>query len=128
MSIKTRTHIIYLFIVVLALAGGFLWGKDKQIESDTGKASSEVALAEQQKDKVIKFLNLFVNQVLSQEGDISFDSRLELENTVRDLNEPKILLSWNNFVASKDEQDAQKNVKDLLKIIADDLYVPSASK
>ncbi|MBI4086202.1 MAG: hypothetical protein HY433_03120 [Candidatus Liptonbacteria bacterium] len=67
--------------------------------------------------QVLNFTRLFIERVLQAKGEVSFENRLKLENMVRDLNDPAILQSWNNFVNSKSEQEAQENVKLLLDLL-----------
>ena len=44
------------------------------------------------------------------------ETRLSLENAVRDLKDEEIMAEWQNFIASKTEADAQTSVKKLLGI------------
>ena len=67
--------------------------------------------------QVLNFSRLFIERVLQTKGEVSFENRLKLETMVRDLNDPAILQSWNNFVNSASEQEAQENVKLLLDIL-----------
>lgn len=69
--------------------------------------------------RTLEFLSLFIKKVLKAEKEVDFDTRLMLENKVRELNDKEILESWNKFVNSKSENEAQKNVKDLLDILVD---------
>jgi len=48
---------------------------------------------------------------------LDFETRLSLENSVRDLNDPEIMAEWQNFTNSKTEADAQTSVKTLLGIL-----------
>jgi len=69
--------------------------------------------------RTLEFLSLFIKKVLKAEKEVDFDTRLMLENKVRELNDKEILEAWNKFVNSKSEDEAQKNVKDLLDILVD---------
>ena len=64
--------------------------------------------------KVIDFTSMFVKDVLQANTEVDFNTRLSLENSVRNLNDPEILSEWQNFTNSKTEADAQSNVKILL--------------
>lgn len=69
--------------------------------------------------RTLEFLSLFIKKILKAEKEVDFDTRLMLENKVRELNDKEILEAWNKFVNSKSEDEAQKNVKDLLDILVD---------
>ena len=67
--------------------------------------------------KVIEFANLFIEKVLKADSEVDFETRLKLENDVRELNDPDILASWQTFTQSKTETEAQKAVKNLLGVL-----------
>ncbi|GBD34408.1 hypothetical protein HRbin35_00125 [bacterium HR35] len=67
--------------------------------------------------KTLEFLDLFVKKVLKADKEVDFETRLLLENKVRELQDKEILDTWNKFVNSKNETEAQNNVKDLLEIL-----------
>lgn len=67
--------------------------------------------------KVISFTELFIKKVLQADKEVDFETRLSLENAVRDLNDKEIMAEWQNFTASKTEMDAQNSVKKLLEIL-----------
>ncbi|PIP28101.1 MAG: hypothetical protein COX29_03025 [Candidatus Moranbacteria bacterium CG23_combo_of_CG06-09_8_20_14_all_35_22] len=67
--------------------------------------------------KVLAFGQLFIEKVLEAQGEVEFETRLELENAVRDLNDEELLNQWKLFVASGDETSAQKEVRNLLKML-----------
>ena len=68
--------------------------------------------------QIVLFLDDFVNSVLDAPGEVDFEVRLRLENEVRETKDPQILEAWKAFTDSKTEQDAQRKVIDLLKILA----------
>ena len=88
----------------------------------------KVALSTQRYNaKYLDFLKMFIKLVIKSDKEVDFETRLKLENSVRQLaeeyNDPEILLQWQKFVASTDEAAAQKNVKDLLSMLVDKTYL-----
>ena len=78
-------------------------------------AEKDAALEDyQSKEPVLEFTSLFIERVLKAEKEVDFDTRLDLENKVRDLEDAEILEQWNRFVNADDEIEAQAEVKDLL--------------
>ena len=67
--------------------------------------------------KVINFTEMFIKKVLQANTEIDFETRLSLENSVRDLKDKEIMTEWNNFTESKTEAEAQNSVKKLLGIL-----------
>jgi len=72
----------------------------------------------QQKDmKVLVFTNMFVENVLMAKQDIDFDTRLTLENAVRDLNDSLIFDQWQRFTKATTKEDASNEAKNLLNLL-----------
>ena len=67
--------------------------------------------------KVLDFTSLFIREVLQAESEVDFETRLNLENAVRDLKDAEIMAEWQTFVASSTELEAQNSVKKLLEIL-----------
>lgn len=67
--------------------------------------------------KVINFTALFIDKVLKAESEIDFETRLTLENAVRDLKDDEIMAEWQKFTGSQTEAEAQNGVKKLLGIL-----------
>ena len=67
--------------------------------------------------KVVSFTSLFIQKVLQAETEVDFETRLSLENAVRDLKDEEIMTEWQNFTGSKTEAEAQNSVKKLLEIL-----------
>lgn len=74
-------------------------------------------------DLNINFLKMFIKRVIKSDTEVDFDTRLKLENSIRDLNDPELLAQWQKFVGSGNEAEAQKNVKNLLEMLADKIYI-----
>ena len=69
--------------------------------------------------KILNFTGLFIKKVLKAKGEVDFETRLKLENAVREIRDKEILEKWQNFTNSQTEEEAQENVKDLLEILVD---------
>lgn len=100
--IATNLYMVYL---------NFDYQKKLQVAED-------IVTKKQVNDDVINFMRSVIEKVLQAKQEVSFDDRLKLENSVRNLNDPEILNQWNNFVNSKTQDEAQNGLRDLLSIIA----------
>jgi len=67
--------------------------------------------------KVVNFASMFVKKVLQADKEVDFETRLSLENAVRDLKDKEVMEEWQNFTGSKTEAEAQNSVKKLLEIL-----------
>jgi hypothetical protein len=67
--------------------------------------------------KVVNFTSMFIKKVLQADKEVDFETRLSLENAVRDLKDEQVMQEWQNFIGSKTEQEAQNSVKKLLGIL-----------
>lgn len=88
-----------------------------------GILSRDLAVAEAEisgfrtNEKVLNFTRMFIDKVLKADGEVDFDTRLGLENAVREIKDDEILAQWDKFVKSKTEMEAQNEVKDLLDLL-----------
>lgn len=67
--------------------------------------------------KVLYFTNMFIDNVLMANKEVDFDSRLNLETTVRNLNDKEIFDQWQKFTKSTVKEDASREVKTLLQLL-----------
>lgn len=67
--------------------------------------------------KVLNFTSMFIKKVLQADTEVGFETRLSLENAVRDLKDEEIMTEWQNFIGSKTEENAQNSVRKLLGIL-----------
>ena len=81
------------------------------------KADREALQVAQTNKNVLSFAQLFVDKVLRAQGEIDFDTRLELENSVRNTGDDQIINQWTKFSESQTESDAQEQVKNLLNLL-----------
>jgi hypothetical protein len=77
--------------------------------------------------KVVNFASLFVNRVLQADREVDFETRLMLENAVRELKDAEILEQWRRFVESGSEAEAQGEVKKLLALLIAKISVDAPS-
>jgi hypothetical protein len=67
--------------------------------------------------KVLTFTGMFVKDVLMATQDIDFEKRLELETTVRGLNNQDIFSQWQKFTKAVTKEDASIEAKLLLDLL-----------
>ncbi len=97
---------------------GFLGWKYVETKKTSEKAISQAKEATLNV-KVLNFTQMFIDNVLKAETEISFETRLALETEVRSLNDAEILSQWQKFTNSSTEEEAQENVKKLLALLID---------
>ena len=61
--------------------------------------------------------------MLKAEKEIDFETRLKLENAVRNIGDDEILIQWQKFIESKTEAEAQTGVKNLLDLLVDKIQI-----
>ena len=66
---------------------------------------------------VLSFTCMFVKKVLMAEKEIDFDTRLELETTVRGLNDQEIFDQWEKFTKAETKEEISDNAKQLLNLL-----------
>ena len=113
-----KRSVAFAVVIVLLLGANAytlarLFGVQRELIATTALAGKKTV-----NDKTLAFLKLFIEKVLKADGEVSFEDRLHLENTVRDLKDNQVLASWNTFVESKTEKDAQEAAKRLLEVLA----------
>lgn len=120
----SRKKIIYLIILILLLVSNFYFvARYRAIEKELQEIKKPVEVQEIN-TKVLNFTKLFIEKVLKAGGEIDFETRLKLENAVRDIGDPEILAQWQKFVDSKSETEAQQEVKNLLELLVNKIKLP----
>ncbi len=114
-NIFTRRFFIWTSILLLAglIALGAEYFVLKGNFDDIQKRANTVTL----NNNILIFTRMFVDKVIKSNGEVDFDTRLKLENSIRNINDEKILAEWKDFIDSKTEVEAQNNVRDLLSIL-----------
>ena len=116
MMIENEKRFVAIFIVVLII-GNVVFAYNYF----TSHKELEIIKSSQTKvelnQKIINFASMFIKKVLQADKEVDFETRLSLENAVRDLKDEEVMAEWQNFTASKTEADAQDSVKKLLGIL-----------
>ncbi len=126
-----KQKLMIILIIGLSVMNVFLLYRYLLITKEVEKIKIASSLPEKnavifpntKNERIINFLKLFITKVLKAEGEVDFETRLKLENAVREIQDKEILDQWIKFTESKTEEEAQKNVKDLLEILVNKLQV-----
>jgi len=118
----TKQKITFIIVLILLFGFGFF-----SYQYFTLKRELDTTLAtlntQQINEKVLNFTKLFIEKVLKVETEVDFETRLQLENAVRNLEDDEILNQWQKFVDSKTESEAQNNVKTLLELLVNKIKI-----
>lgn len=107
---------LYLLILLL-LGGNVFFGTNSFQAQKKFEERQQIVHAQVLNEKVLDFSRMFIYNVLQAEKEVDFEIRLKLENSVRSIGDEDILEQWQKFIASKDEVQAQKEVKNLLSLL-----------
>ena len=104
---------ILTIIILILLAGNVFFGvKYSAVQKELRQTQTALEI-QKINEKVLEFTKLFIEKVLKAETEVDFETRLKLENTIRNLGDEEILVQWQKFTGSKTEAEAQKEVKNL---------------
>ena len=109
---KSKTILIVILCVSLLMNAVLFLGAFK-IYSEFMKCKR----LEAENSKTLVFAGMFIQKVLMAGQDIDFNTRLELETAVRDLNDSEILNQWQKFTTSSDKDSASREAKNLLDML-----------
>ena len=117
LSAYNRKNIVLSAVILLLVLGNILLGIGYFLQfQETAKLQKQIK-TQQTNTKVVNFLNLFIQKVLKSDKEVSFEDRLQLENAVRDINDPEILSTWEQFTNGTNEAQIQQGVKALLEAL-----------
>ena len=117
-SMKKKTVLLGLVIALLVVGNVVLSVKTSRLRRELSLAQETVTTGRTQ-DQVVAFTRLFIEKVLKAEGEVDFETRLELETAVRALGDEAILQAWQKFTESETEAEAQAEVKNLLTVLVE---------
>ena len=112
-----------LALVIILLAGDIFFGVRYFSAAAAARAARAELSAQKTNAKILDFTKLFIDKVLKAETEVDFETRLRLENAVRDLNDAEIMTRWTSFVESQTEAGAQKEVKNLLSALVNKIEI-----
>ena len=113
---------ITLILVIIIIASNIAWGVGYfEKKSALSKAHSELSAITQNK-KILAFQKLFIDKVLQANGEVDFNTRVLLQNSVNDTGDKEIIRAWNRFLESKTEAEGQRQVKELLSLLSSKVY------
>jgi len=122
--IHIPVRIVILSIVVLILLAGNFYFAFKYFAVQKELGQTQTLLETQQtNEKVLEFTKLFIEKVLKAETEVDFETRLKLENAVRNLEDEELLNQWQKFTDSKTEEEAQREVKNLLEMLVSKVQI-----
>lgn len=114
---KTASSKIVLVIILLLLTGTIFFGIKYYSTQKQLQETQDSLSAQQINEEILEFTKFFIDEVLQSETEVDFETRLELENAVRDLGDEEIFNQWEKFVGSETEEQAQAEVKQLLELL-----------
>ncbi|MFH1656409.1 MAG: hypothetical protein ABH956_01380 [Candidatus Nealsonbacteria bacterium] len=114
---KSPVMLFWVIIVMILLFGNIFFGAGYFYTRDNLEKVKSKDESCKINEKVLNFTAVFIGKVLKAEGEVDFEDRLEIENLVRDLDDEEILNQWQKFVQSKSENQAEKEVKNLLEML-----------
>ncbi|MEK7624554.1 MAG: hypothetical protein AAB404_02465 [Patescibacteria group bacterium] len=124
LAIKTRLDKLFTVLIIVFLLAVVSLGAKKYTETQKELEIAKESLKTQQiNEKNLSFAKLFIDQVLKAEKEIDFETRLKLENAVRNIGDDEILIQWQKFIESKTEAEAQTGVKNLLDLLVDKIQI-----
>ena len=119
-GVLERTRLISNVLMLLLLAGNLYFSA----QYIYNLRNEKVATVDQGALEVIhvknaNFLKLFIDKVIKSNGVVSYEDRVQLENDIRQIHNPKLTEQWKLFVSSKDPKKAEVAASDLMAMLAD---------
>jgi Na+-transporting NADH:ubiquinone oxidoreductase subunit NqrC len=105
-----------IIVLILLISNAYCAVKYFAVQKELQQTQT-VAETKQTQKQILEFTKLFIEKVLKAETEVDFETRLNLENSVRNLEDEEILAQWQKFVESKTEANAQEEVKNLLEML-----------
>ena len=115
--------VIFVVIILFLLTGNIYFAVQYSVVK---KELAETKIELQTKEfneKILNFTSLFITKVLKAEGEVDFETRLNLENAIRNLGDNETLTQWQKFIGSQTEAEAQIEVKNLLEMLVSKIKV-----
>jgi hypothetical protein len=114
--VANKKKLVLILAALLLVLGNLFFGIEYFLQAKKIQSLEKEIEARQTNDRVVNFLNIFIENVLKTDKEVSFEDRLKLENAIRDIDDPEILARWEKFTSASYENDIQNGVKDLLQV------------
>lgn len=112
-----RKPAVILIIVIIALLAGNAYFAFKYFSAQN--QLDKILGTNRINAKIIAFNKIFVDNVLKNKGEISYENRLRLENAAIETQDKEIVDAWHSFLDSKTEAEAQEGTKNLLTLFVE---------
>ena len=112
-----KEKILLVVLISVLILSNVFFGLRYYFAVQELKTTKEQVKAQNLNEKILNFTIMFVDKVLKAKGEVSFEDRLKLENTVREINNQEILDQWTKFTNSKASEEAQTEVKNLIETL-----------
>lgn len=114
-----RTRLFVIIIITLLVASNiYLAVMYGLIQLESAQVQGQLS-DQQTNEKALLFAKLFIDNVLLGEDVVSFEDRLKLENSVRDINDQKIFDQWQAFTQAESDKEVQVAAAKLLDLLFD---------
>lgn len=114
-----NTRITVIIIIALLASSLVYLSIECFLISTEAKSIKNTLKIQQSNEKAQFFAKLFIDKILLSSGTVNFEDRLRLENAVRDIGDPEIMNQWQSFTNSKSDQETQKTVGSMLRLLVD---------
>lgn len=114
-----HTTIIFLILFLSLLVSNVLFAMQYMAIQKELQNTQAALKVQNINEKTLAFTKLFIEEVLQSETEVGFETRLQLENAVRNIGDEQILSQWQKFTQSKTEAEAQGEVKNLLRLLVE---------
>ena len=109
---------IYLIIIILLLSNLFLGVKYFNANKEL-KGTISVTTVQEERTKFTEFNRTFISEVLQAKSEVNYDTRLKLDEMIKDINDQELTAQWQKFTDSKTEEEAQDETVKLLGFLAE---------
>jgi len=112
-----KKRLVIIIIITLALCGNVYFGMMYIFQRMETSRVQQQFRVQQTNERALAFTKLFVEKVLGGTGEVIFEDRLRLENSVREISDKDVFSQWQKFVESGNDADAQHNTALLLSML-----------
>lgn len=113
----TQKQIYTIIIIILLATNLFLSVKYFNTNKELKETKSITVF--QERTKFTEFNKVFISEVLQAKSEVNYDTRLKLDEIVKDINDKELTEQWQKFTNSKTEKEAQDETVKLLGLVAE---------